>query len=68
MALFLQEFASAADRAYSLLSINTIMSYSVSSLDGKTKIDNVFEYIQNENTPDAEKYDYKVSCPTWIAK
>ena len=63
-----QEFASAADRAYSLLSVNTIMSFSASSLDGKTKVDNVFEYIQNENTPEAEKTRLQGFLPDMYSK
>jgi len=49
-----QEFAQLADRAYSLLAVNTMMSVSA-SFGKDEKVENVFEYLKLDSTPADEK-------------
>jgi len=49
-----KEFAISADRAYSILAVNTIMSSSA-SFGSNESIENVFEYLKLDSTPEDEK-------------
>jgi len=48
------EFANAADRAYSLLAVNTVMSASA-SMGKDTRVNNIYEYLNLDSTPADEK-------------
>lgn len=48
------EFANAADKAYSLLAVNTLMSTSASLISGE-EVKNIFEYLEKEGLPADQK-------------
>lgn len=56
------EYAIAADKAYALLALNTVMSANA-SMSSDTKIKNVFEYIDKESTPEDQKKRLKGYLP-----